>query len=194
MTQENNVRTGFLEDERYAALLRELPEELKPLFAVAYATGVRKGELCAIRWDQVDFTEGFITLEGQATKNGAARALPILEGDMRRLLVEAKRDRDANHPACVWVFNRGGEPIRDFRASWEAACKRAGVPELNFHDLRRTAVRNMRRAGVPQVVRMRISGHKTDSMERRYNIVDADDLKTAKALMEGRAAAPPAPA
>ena len=61
----------------------------------------------------------------------------------------------------------------------------AGVPDLKFHDLRRTAVRNMRRAGVSQVVRMRITGHRTDSMERRYNIVDVNDLKSAKALMEG---------
>src|SRR5262249_48302364 len=171
---------------KYAALLRELPQELKPLFAVAYATGVRRGELCAIRWDQVDFTEGFITLEGQATKNGAARALPILEGDMKTLRLEAKQERDAKHPECRWVFNREGEQIKAFRASWEAACKRAGVPDLKFHDLRRTAVRNMRRDGVPQVVRMRISGHRTDSMERRYNIVDIEDIQSAKELMQKR--------
>ena len=56
--------------------------------------------------------------------------------------------------------------------------------ELKFHDLRRAAVRNMRRAGVPQVVRMRITGHRTDSTERRYNIVDIEDIKTARQLIE----------
>ena len=66
------------------------------------------------------------------------------------------------------------------------ACEAAGVPELKFHDLRRTAVRNMRRAGVPQVVRMKITGHRTDSMERRYNIVDIDDIKSAREMMQKR--------
>jgi integrase len=60
------------------------------------------------------------------------------------------------------------------------------VPGLKFHDLRRTAIRNMRRAGVPQVIRMKISGHKTDSMERRYNIVDTEDSSIAKEFMERR--------
>ena len=84
------------------------------------------------------------------------------------------------------MFNRQGDRIIDFRWSWDEACRRAGVPDLNFHDLRRTAVRNMRRAGVPQVIRMKISGHKTDSMERRYNIVDVEDLNLARTLMQTR--------
>jgi integrase len=190
--KENNVRTGFLSDEEYAALLAELPAELKPLFVTAYETGIRLGELKVIRWSQVDLNEGFITLERGETKNGEGRVAPVLAGDMRDLLTTAKSERDASWPKSPWVFNREGEPIKDFRASWEAACKRAGVPDLKFHDLRRTAVRNMRRAGVPQVVRMKISGHKTDSMERRYNIVDTDDLSIAKRLMESRSKAPSA--
>jgi integrase len=89
-------------------------------------------------------------------------------------------------PEAEWVFNRNGERIKDFRWAWDEACNAAGVPDLNFHDLRRTAVRNMRRAGIPQVIRMKISGHKTDSMERRYNIVDAEDLANARELLERR--------
>ena len=87
---------------------------------------------------------------------------------------------------CDQVLNRMGDPIKNFRCAWKVACAKAGIPDLKFHDLRRTAVRNMRRAGVPQVVRMRISGHLTDSMERRYNIVDIEAIQSAKALMEGR--------
>ena len=105
---------------------------------------------------------------------------------MRSLLAEAKKQRVEKWPDSPWVFNRRGEPIKDLRGTWAKACERAGVPDLKFHDLRRTAVRNMRRAGVPQVVRMKISGHKTDSMERRYNIVDGDDISIARRLMEAR--------
>jgi integrase len=186
MVKEENVRSGFLSDEQYAVLLRELPEELKPLFAVGYATGIRQGELLAIRWEQVDLAEGLITLEGLKTKNGEGRVVPILAGDMADLLTAAKKERDELWPNSPWVFNRRGEPIKDFRRTWANACKRAGVPDLMFHDLRRTAVTNMRRAGVPQVIRMKISGHKTDSMERRYSIVDGNDIAIAKTLMEGR--------
>lgn len=186
MVKEDNVRTGFLRDEQYAALLAELPADLKALFVTAYETGIRLGELLVIHWEQIDFESGLIALETGETKNGEGRTVPILAGDMKDLLSAAKQERDAEWPESPWVFNRKGEAIKDLRGTWTAACKRAGVPDLKFHDLRRTAVRNMRRAGVPQVIRMKISGHKTDSMERRYNIVDSDDIALAKTLMESR--------
>jgi integrase len=145
--------------------LNELPAELKPLFVVGYETGIRLGELRAMGWQQVDLTEGLITLATGKTKNGEGRMVPILAGEMRDLLTGALNERDEKWPASPWVFNRAGEQIKDFRWAWAQACKRAGVPDLNFHDLRRTAVRNMRRACMPPVVRMKITGHKTDSME-----------------------------
>lgn len=179
---EDNARQGFLTDEQYAALRDALSDELKPLFIVAFFTGIRLGELLAIRWEQVDFDQCFVVLNASETKAGHARAVPILAGDMENWLRWALENRNDE---CPFVFQREGVAIKSFRKSWARACKAAGVPELKFHDLRRTAVRNMRRAGISQVVRMKISGHRTDSMERRYNIVDVDDIRSAKALMEG---------
>ena len=187
---ETNIRKGFLSDEQYDLLREELPNELKALFVTGYITGLRRGEITAIQWPQVDFEAGLITLDKGETKNDEPRSVPVLDGDMRDLLVAAKKERDAQWPNSPWVFSRGGERIIDFRWAWDEACKRAGVPDLNFHDLRRTAVRNMRRAGIPQVIRMKISGHKTDSMERRYNIVDAEDLNMARELLQNRRKGP----
>jgi integrase len=186
MVKETTVRSGFLTDQQYAELLNELDLDLKPLFVSAYVTGIRKGELIPIQWPQVDFETNLIDLDPDKTKTGEGRTVPIVNGDMRDLLLAAKMERDERWPESPWVFNREGRQIIDFRISWANACKKAGVPDLKFHDLRRTAVRNMRRAGVPQVIRMKISGHKTDSMERRYNIVDADDLNIAREFMERR--------
>jgi integrase len=129
-------------------------------------------------WEQ-----GFITLDSERTKSGYDRAVPILEGDMKDWLQWSHQNADG----CERVFHRDGVPFKEFRRSWQKACDAAGVPTLKFHDLRRTAVRNMRRAGVPQVVRTRILGHRTDSMERRYNIVDVDDIRAAKELMQRKA-------
>jgi len=180
MTSESNARQGFLTDEQYEKLRDALPDYLRPLFVTGYCTGVRLGELLAIEWEQVDWLQGFITLNADRTKTGHTRAVPILDGDMRTWL-EWSRD---NADRCQRVFHRDGAPFKEFRRTWQKACAVAGVPDLKFHDLRRTAVRNMRRAGVPQVVRMRISGHRTDSMERRYNIVDIEDIQSAKELMQ----------
>jgi integrase len=180
VSETGNARQGFLTDEQYAKLRDALPEYLKPLFVTAYFTGVRLGELLAWRWEQMDWEQGFVTLQADETKTGHARAVPILAGEMRDWLQWTLERANG----CAFVFHHDGERFKEFRTPWKNACKEAEIPDLKFHDLRRTAVRNMRRAGVPQVVRMRITGHRTDSMERRYNIVDVDDIRTAKALME----------
>ena len=83
-----------------------------------------------------------------------------------------------------YLFARGLKPIKDFRESWTLACGRAGVPGLMFHDLRRTAVRNLRRAGVAESVIMKITGHRTRAVFERYNITDQSDTQEAGRMAE----------
>ena len=177
---EDNARQGFLTPTQYETLLAFLPERLKALFAVAYRVGTRKGELRRIKWSQVDFEAQCIRLQAAQTKGKKARELPFF-GDMEHWL-EWQRERCPE--GCQWVFFHNSRPVGAQLRGWREACKAAGVPALFFHDLRRTAVRNMRLAEIDQSVRMKISGHKTTSMEARYNILDDADLKDAATKMD----------
>lgn len=176
--KESNVREGFLEADKYHVLLDALSEYVKPVFVVAYHLGMRTGELLALKRGWVDLEEGLIYVNGRVTKNGDPKTAPIY-GDMSFWLENILKEGREQSPKCVWLFSRDGKPIRSFKGDWDQACTAAGVPDLLFHDLRRTAVRNMIRAGVPEKVAMQISGHKTASMLWRYNITDARDIKEA---------------
>jgi integrase len=176
--EDNCARQGFITDEQFTALAAELPSYLVPLATVGFQTGIREGELLKIEWHQIDFEAHLIRLLAGRTKGGKPRTCPFL-GNMEEVLLKAKQDRDAHWPDCERVFYRLGEPIIDFRGAWESACKRAGLPDLKFHDLRRSGVRNLSRAGVPETVIMRITGHRTRAMFDRYNITSEADLADA---------------
>lgn len=140
-----------------------------------------------LRWEAVDRTAREVRL--RTSKNGQGRALP-LDGELwtlieRRWASRTVEQKDGTAKMCEFVFHRDGEPVVDFRKPWNEAFKEAKVTRRLFHDLRRTAVRNMIRAGVPQSVAMSISGHKTVSMFMRYNITsDADKIQALKKTAE----------
>jgi integrase len=77
---------------------------------------------------------------------------------------------------CPYVFHRGGKQIASFRKAFKAAAKEAGMSGLVPHDMRRSAVRNFRRAGLSEPEGMKLSGHETDSIYRRYDIISDADL------------------
>jgi hypothetical protein len=139
-------------------------------------------EILGLTWRQVDFGASTVRLEPGTTKNREGRTFHFTP-ELRALL-EAQRECTATAQAKTDriipnVFHRDGEPIKSFRGAWFTACESAGVPGRIFHDLRRTAVRNLERAGVPRSVAMKLTGHKTEAVYRRYAIVSDADLRDA---------------
>src|SRR5260370_9522068 len=160
-----------------------LPEHLRPVALVVYHTGWRRNEVLSREWRHVDFEAGRLRLDPGETKNNEGRMVALV-GELREVL-EPPRARHlaierATEPRRIipWVFIRDdGSRIVDLRYSWAKACRRAGVPGRMVHDLRRTAVRNMERAGVSRSTAMKMSGHQTESIYRRYAIVAESDLR-----------------
>ncbi len=174
---EGEPRKGFLKPEQYRNVLAALPQELRLLFVIAYHVGLRKGALLRIKWEQVDLASSCIWMQGKlANRKPEPVAVPIY-GDMRLYVEMQPRTSE-------FLFARGSVPIKDFRMSWNVACQAASVPGLLFHDLRRTAVRNLRRAGVTESVIMKITGHRTRGVFERYNITDQTDTQEAGRLAE----------
>lgn len=185
--KENPPRKGFFEHSEHIALMKYLPDYLKSVESMYYDTGMRREEILGLKWPQIDVETGRIELEAGTTKNGEPRIIYI-DGELLDLIRMQKSLRDGNFPVCPWVFfnHKTGKQIRDFRCAWKTACKKAGIKSgKNIpggkipHDFRRTAVRNMVRAGIPDKVAMEVSGHKTRSIFDRYNIVDERDVKDA---------------
>ena len=199
MLQEDNVRKGFFEYPSFIALKAALPDFMKGLATFGYRTGWRLSEVAGLTWSQVDLENRIIRLEVGSTKNKDGRTV-YLDDELLSLFKKQWENRKQQAKLTPYVFsNRSGDGrIREIRKPWNEACRTSQLgygykisegyvvkwkEELPagpiFHDFRRTAVRNMVRAGVPERVAMMISGHKTRSVFDRYDIVNEADLQLA---------------
>lgn len=172
-----NTREGFFEPADLERLIAALPEAEAAVTRFAALTGWRKGEVLPLRWSQVDFSTGTVRLAPGTTKNDEGREFPFRSlPPLEELLVQQRErtraiERETGR-IIPHVFHRNGRPIREMRVAWTAACKATGLEGWLFHDLRRTAVRNLEKAGVPRSVAMKLTGHKTEAVYRRYAIAD----------------------
>jgi len=188
LQKEPPARKGFLTEEKFEELLGVLPSHLRPLILFLYWCGVRLGEARAIEWPQVDLEKRLVRLEEDQTKNASARIVPL-----PAVLVETltKVDKKAGR-----VFDD-----TNLRVEWARACSAVGLGKMEdreseegnqwkryagliVHDLRRSAIRNLVNAGIPERVAMGISGHKTRSVFDRYHIVSTEDVSNAMQRLE----------
>ena len=186
MLKEDNVRTGFLQPGKYEKLAAACMAEglwLRTLFELGCAYGWRRSEMIGRLVRDVDFLggpngEGTISLP--TSKNGDPRIVTLTR-KVRELLLECCKGKSPDDR----LLTRDGQPVVDYRDAWARALKAAKIErDLHVHDLRRTAIRGMRDRGVDRHVAMKITGHRTESVYNRYNIVDLKDIAKATAALD----------
>jgi integrase len=159
---ERNWRLRFLSKEEMECLINTCDLHLRPIVLMALNTGMRKGEVLTLTWDQVDLKHGFILLEN--TKNGERREIPINQ-TLRDTLTALPR-----HITSPYVFwkKTDGKRYMDIKKSFHSALRRAGIKDFRFHDLRHTFASHLVMNGIDLTTVKELLGHKTIAMTMRY--------------------------
>jgi integrase len=189
--EENNARQGFVDHGSFLALQENLPEYLKDPIWFLYLSGWRKGEMQSLEWRDVDLAGKAIRLRAENSKNKRPRFLALTGA----LLEVIQRASGRHRLDCRLVFHNYGNPVANFRKSWWKSCVAGGLGYFDkigegkgakkiyhgliVHDLRRTAVRNMVRAGISEKTAMERSGHRTRAIFDRYDITSEKDQTDA---------------
>ena len=187
----DNKRRGYLDKQDLPKLLKEISSNLHPFVRFLYATGMRSGQAARLTWDMVDARCTELHVPGELTKNGEDFTLPLVYKSGEPIFDFVKDIKR--------LSRAHGQPIFDttnFRKEWRTACHKLGFGVFNEqteayrglrpHDFRRSACRNMVKNGIPQAVAMAISGHKTDSMFRRYAILDSSAVQDAFEVLSAK--------
>jgi integrase len=197
--KEAAPRAGFFEAAQYESVRRHLRVDARLACDLAHTFGWRmQSEVLPLEWRHVDLKVGTVRLAVGSTKNDDGRVVYLTPALLAGFAEQRERVKGLEKRLgriIPWVFPHPvgakrqsvglrhvavlGERRKDFRRAWATACRKAGVPGMLKHDFRRTAVRNLERSGVPRSVAMKITGHRTEAVYRRYAIVSDADLQAA---------------
>ena len=181
LLQGENVRQGFINAAEFAKLLKHLPsDDARDIAEFLFNSAWRSGEAESLEWRDVDRKAGMIRLRMENSKNGKPRLLPLI-GALNEIIERRWHKRRLD---CPYVFHRAGRQIKSFRRGWKTACDAIGQPNLVPHDMRRSGVRNFRKAGLSESEGMMLSGHKTNAVYRRYDIIDEQDIRDSMAKVQ----------
>lgn len=194
LAKVNNAREGFFEEDDFAAILLELPAYARPVVQFLRMTGWRVGEALQLTWDRIDRERQGIRLSARQTKGKKARLFPFGLAPELKVVLDAAWE--AREGPFVFQGPHAGKRLgyTTLLHHWQGARKRAGCEDRLIHDLRRTATRDFRLAGVDEATIMVLCGWKTRAMFDRYNIVNDADLADAVAQRfngKGAAKSPP---
>lgn len=187
-------RAGFLEFDTFTAIRGRLPVRCHVAVTILFWTGMRSSEATGLLRSQATFNHARqlvrLDLGGTQTKNREGRAV-VFGGDLYFTLAHNESVLYNTAPDCPWICHHQGKRLGTFDTAWKSACVALGLGRGTWmkgrgywkdydgpkiHDLRRTGVRNLDRAGVGRDTARKITGHKTDSVFTRYNIVSDEDL------------------
>jgi integrase len=190
---QGGVRKGFVDVDLFDRIHAVMPPPYSDMAEFAYLTGWRYEEVCGLELAWVFLADAEIRLPD--SKNGQGRVI-VLEGRLQELVQKWWAGRRLD---CPYLFHRNGRRVKDaLREHWRTACVTVGIAEVkhrgptgwrsfagvSIHDLRRSAIRNMRRAGVAESVAMTISGHQSPLVFKRYDITSHEDQRSALAATE----------
>ena len=162
LLEANNRRLRFLSKEECNSLLDECAFHLKSIVTTALNTGMRKEEILSLKWDNVDLKHGFILLD--KTKNGERREIPINQ-KLRETISRIIPRLDVPY---VFYNLKSGNRYQRVTRSFATACRRAGIRDFKFHDLRHTFASHLVMAGIDLTTVRELLGHKTLTMTLRY--------------------------
>jgi integrase len=189
---EHNKKERILNEREIMELLKYCNERIRPIIIIALNTGMRRGEILNLRWQNVDLYRKFISVE--KTKSGRTRKIPmnsLVEKILRNLSLKKVNDE------YVFWNRRTGKPVQDLKKAFKSACKKAGIDNLRFHDLRHTFATKLVENGVDIVTVSELLGHSSLRMTMRYshpspehkrdaveNLVKIEEKKSAELLTE----------